>query len=797
MEKTTKSCDIRLAKIYEPIWKHKRIKAFFGGRGGGRGNPVDMIIPTKDGLKRFGDLTMKDMVYGSDGKFQHITGIYDRGMLDTYRVHFSDGSYLDTDPTHIWAFDYTRSKTDKKRRIITTDDILHIQPKDYYRWHLPLVCITEGKKIAVNAYLVGLWLADGSWSVKRAVISKKEPFVKAYLDTTDYKHKRTREDEVSQYTYSTNHNLSLFLQKNVGHKTAKYKFIPDCFFTADYETRKELLHGLMDGDGRLNRRNGRDYVSPQYHTTSEQLAKDVVSLVCSLGGVAKKRIDSDGTIEVNIYLPFNTFKYSHEVNEYSPVKDAKYGHRILSGIEYIGKKEIRCIRVSNEDSLYVADKNFYTLTHNTHNVARYILIRAMREKLRIWCARETQNSIADSVQHVFVELIDLYGLNEYFKITDQDITCLATGSYFMFKGFRGSGSTYSPERLKAYEDFDILWVEEASACIMESLNVVSKTIRKEGSELIFTFNRVLEEDPVWRFACYDVGNDIYTKHVFEDDKRLIIYANADTNEFATSVLFEEREMDRKRLTVDEFNRVWLGYPDRSGGMKAFFTRSQVYGNTVQPPFEETDMWETVVGFDPNGGGKDSACAVARRGREIVEMRVYRDIKDPRDLAERFIMFKHKHGANRAYCDSGYGQGVIVMARIMNENIIPVDFGGKSLMDTCNCLNKRAEMYYKLRDWLQDGGYLGDPKDNEVVELKRELQCIEYNLRKSDDGKIALGPKDDIRKKLGHSPDRADAVALTFAGFKDKMIKNDRGIEIDDSGEYSVQSMDNIDTLDLI
>ena len=176
MEKTTKSCDIRLAKIYEPIWKHKRIKAFFGGRGGGRGNPVDMIIPTKDGLKRFGDLTMKDMVYGSDGKFQHITGIYDRGMLDTYRVHFSDGSYLDTDHTHIWAFDYTRSKTDKKRRIITTYDILHIQPKDYYRWHLPLVCITEGKKIAVNAYLVGLWLADGSWSVKRAVISKKEPF---------------------------------------------------------------------------------------------------------------------------------------------------------------------------------------------------------------------------------------------------------------------------------------------------------------------------------------------------------------------------------------------------------------------------------------------------------------------------------------------------------------------------------------------------------------------------------------------------------------------------------------------
>ena len=164
----------------------------------------------------------------------------------------------------------------------------------------------------------------------------------------------------------------------------------------------------------------------------------------------------------------------------------------------------------------------------SHNVARYLLGRSLNEKIRIWCAREIQNSIADSVQHLFVELIEEYNLQQYFKITDQDIIS-ATGSYFMFKGFRGSGGTYSAERLKAYEDFDVLWVEEASACSMESLNVVSKTIRKEGSELIFTFNRVLEEDPVWRFTCYDCG-DIYNTGYFEDDDRLIIYANVEKNE---------------------------------------------------------------------------------------------------------------------------------------------------------------------------------------------------------------------------------------------------------------------------
>lgn len=436
----------------------------------------------------------------------------------------------------------------------------------------------------------------------------------------------------------------------------------------------------------------------------------------------------------------------------------------------------------------------------SHNVARYILIRAMREKLRIWCAREIQNSISDSVQHLFVELIEEYKLGDYFKITDTDITA-ANGSYFMFKGFRGSGGTYSAERLKAYEDFDILWVEEASACSMESLNVVSKTIRKEGSELLFTFNRVLEEDPVWRFTCYDCG-DIYNNGYYEDDKRIIIYANVERNEFATSVLYDEQAEDRKRLTLDEYNRIWLGYPDRSGGMKAFFPRDLIYNNNPKPLEEETQCWEVVCGFDPNGGGKDSACAVARQGREIIELKIIRDIKDPLELAQMFINFKRKHNAKKAYCDRGYGQGVIVLARQLGENIIPVDFGGRATTNE-NCINRRAEIYYRFKEWLQDKGYLGDPKDNDTIELKRELQAIEYNLRKSDDGKIALGPKDDIRKKLGHSPDRADAVALTFAGPKDKVVRDKRGLSLEDGidfaaeGDYYVQNYSNMDTTELI
>lgn len=431
----------------------------------------------------------------------------------------------------------------------------------------------------------------------------------------------------------------------------------------------------------------------------------------------------------------------------------------------------------------------------THSISRYILIRAMKERIRVWCAREKQNSIAQSVHHIFVELINLYNLNAYFNITKDDITCTTTGSYFMFKGFRGDAGQYSAEGLKAYEDFDILWIEEASACQMDSLMVVSKTIRKEGSEIIASFNRVLEEDPIWRFGCYDVG-DIYTNKVFEDKDRIVIYANLDDNPFASETLRQDREQDKKRLSIDEWNQVWLGYPDRSAGFKAFITRDAIYGEKSIPTDEETQMYEVVCGFDPNGGGKDTACAVARQGRKILEIKVIRDVKDPLDLANLFLNFKRKYNATKAYCDKGYGLAVLAIAKQMHESIIPVDFGGRA-NDADTYGNKRAEIYGRLRDWLDAGGYLGDPKNIDVIEVKRELQSIEYNLRKSDEGVIYLCSKDDIRKRIGRSPDRADALALTFSGFKDKIVRNDRGIFIDDSDDYKVDNFDNVDTLNLI
>jgi hypothetical protein len=64
------------------------------------------------------------------------------------------------------------------------------------------------------------------------------------------------------------------------------------------------------------------------------------------------------------------------------------------------------------------------------------------------------------------------------------------------------------------------------------------------------------------------------------------------------------------------------------------------------------------------------------------------------------------------------------------------------------------MWFLLRDWVRAGGSL--PKDDQLL---RELTAPTYTFH---GGKFRLEEKDKIKARLGSSPDRGDALALTLA-----------------------------------
>lgn len=182
----------------------------------------------------------------------------------------------------------------------------------------------------------------------------------------------------------------------------------------------------------------------------------------------------------------------------------------------------------------------------SHTVARYLLITARQSKKRVACFREFQNSIAESSHQLLADLIKQYELNE-FIITDNSIRNKINGSDFLFKGLH-----HNEQSIKSIEGIDVAWVEEAQTVSKASLEVLTPTIRKPGSKIIYTYNRLMEDDPV------------HTRLVIEGrPKTLIINVNYDIaikyGMMPDSVKLE-MEDDRERRPA-LYRHKWLGEPN--------------------------------------------------------------------------------------------------------------------------------------------------------------------------------------------------------------------------------------------
>lgn len=184
----------------------------------------------------------------------------------------------------------------------------------------------------------------------------------------------------------------------------------------------------------------------------------------------------------------------------------------------------------------------------SHTVARYLLIRARAKKTRVGCFREFQNSMTESSHQLLSDLIKKYKLTD-FEVTNNSIINKVTGSDFLFKGLWNNEQT-----IKSIEGIDIAWVEEAQTVSNSSIEVLTPTVRNPGSQIIYTYNRLLEDDPV------------HQRLVIEGrPNTLVINVNYDTAlkyGWMPDVLKLEMEDDRERRP-SLYKQKWLGEPTSS------------------------------------------------------------------------------------------------------------------------------------------------------------------------------------------------------------------------------------------
>ena len=158
-------------------------------------------------------------------------------------------------------------------------------------------------------------------------------------------------------------------------------------------------------------------------------------------------------------------------------------------------------------------------------VARALVIRAAQKKLRVLCAREFQNSIQDSVHKLLDEQIDELGLACIYEVQQASIRCTLTGSEFIFSGLRSNIAS-----IKSKEGIDVAWCEEAQTISHDSWATLIPTIRKEGSEIIATWNPLDDDDPTYQRFVVNPPPDCWS-----------IIVNWDQNPWFPDVLRREKD----------------------------------------------------------------------------------------------------------------------------------------------------------------------------------------------------------------------------------------------------------------
>ena len=125
------------------------------------------------------------------------------------------------------------------------------------------------------------------------------------------------------------------------------------------------------------------------------------------------------------------------------------------------------------------------------------------------------------------------------------------------------------------------------------------------------------------------------------------------------------------------------------------------------------------------------------------------------VAENVAQQIEQFSPSAVFIDIGQGAGVVDRLRQLRYTVIEVPFGGRANSPELYS-NRRAEMWCAVRDWIRSGGMIPDDEG-----LKQELCAPTYKYDTS--GRMKLESKDEIKKRISDmSPDKADALALTFA-----------------------------------
>jgi len=220
---------------------------------------------------------------------------------------------------------------------------------------------------------------------------------------------------------------------------------------------------------------------------------------------------------------------------------------------------------------------------------------------RAVCIREVQGTLKDSAKQLITDIIVAHDLGRQFTILEGEIRG-PHNSIVIFKGMQN----YNSANIKSLEGYDIAWVEEAQDLSQSSLDMLRPTIRKDGSEIWFSWNPQSEFDPV----------DMFLRGKNAPTDSIVRQVNWSENPWFPEVLRADMVADRARDAAKAAH-VWDGEYQQApkGAYYAdLLAKALAEGRIGRVPHDPA--LEVHVSFDLGVGQTQSLCFTQRVGREL-------------------------------------------------------------------------------------------------------------------------------------------------------------------------------------
>ena len=334
----------------------------------------DTPVLTSAGWKRHGDLRVGDYVYNHKGEKVKVTHIHPKHYANR-EVTLTNGEKIQCHENHEWLV-YDRNN--RREHVVETKYLeqRNVQQggREHRRGHrynfqLPrrVPILGDKKALAVEPYVLGVWLGDGT-NTKCHICACKADLItldecrRFYPRGSEWVHKDT--GVITRSYLGLTQDLRQYGMCYSDHKTEKY--IPDDYLTASREQRLELLAGLIDTDGYVDRKHRRVV----FTTADVKLRRTFEELIATFGWRTttcefKPCVSTSGIIGRHPYwqIAFNPTEYIPCRIERKQLREYSKPRRVsICDIRKIEPVSGNCITV--EGGIYLVGRSMVP-THNS------------------------------------------------------------------------------------------------------------------------------------------------------------------------------------------------------------------------------------------------------------------------------------------------------------------------------------------------------------------------------------------------------------------------------------------------